>query len=70
MDKTVRNRTSLTNNLPQLQNVIKRDGAGYKEEFIQQLQHYHALLRLFMVNPMQESVELQELVIFISQVCL
>ncbi|WVQ84477.1 hypothetical protein IAT38_006629 [Cryptococcus sp. DSM 104549] len=36
----------LTNNLPQLQNLIKRDPEGYKEEFLTQYNHYTSLLRL------------------------
>ncbi len=67
MDKSAR-RSFLPNNLPQLQNLIKRDGSAYKEEFLQQLQHYQALTDLFLIDPTQDSQRLQELVIFISQV--
>ncbi len=41
----------LTSNLPQLQNLIKRDPAGYKEEFLTQWNHYISLLRLFQSVP-------------------
>ncbi|KAK4685706.1 protein SDA1, partial [Tremellales sp. Uapishka_1] len=41
----------LTNNLPQLQNLIKRDAAGYKEEFLTQHNHYLSLLRLQSLSP-------------------
>ena len=61
-------RSFLPSNLPQLQNLIKRDGSAYKEEFLQQLQHYQALTDLFLIDPTQNSQKLQELVIFISQV--
>ncbi|ORY33460.1 putative cell cycle-related protein [Naematelia encephala] len=36
----------LTSNLPQLQNLIKRDPKGYREEFLTQYNHYLSLLRL------------------------
>ncbi|ODN94659.1 protein SDA1 [Cryptococcus wingfieldii CBS 7118] len=36
----------LTSNLPQLQNLIKRDPEGYREEFLTQHNHYLSLLRL------------------------
>ena len=67
MDRSVR-RSFLPSNLPQLQNLIKRDSSAYKEEFLQQLQHYQALTDLFLIDPTQNSQKLQELVIFISQV--
>ncbi|EEB94437.1 hypothetical protein MPER_06750 [Moniliophthora perniciosa FA553] len=37
----------LTANLPQLQNLIKRDPAGYKEEFLQQWNHYNSIRQIF-----------------------
>ncbi|WWC91696.1 uncharacterized protein L201_006642 [Kwoniella dendrophila CBS 6074] len=40
----------LTSNLPQLQNLIKRDPEGYKEEFLTQYNHYLSLLRLQQVS--------------------
>ncbi|WRT70245.1 uncharacterized protein IL334_007240 [Kwoniella shivajii] len=40
----------LTSNLPQLQNLIKRDPEGYKEEFLTQYNHYVSLLRLQQVS--------------------
>ncbi|KAL5505317.1 hypothetical protein EMCRGX_G006730 [Ephydatia muelleri] len=63
-----RNRNLLPNNLPQLQNLIKRDPAAYRDEFHLQYQHYKALLQLFLLNPSQQSEKLEELVMFISQV--
>ncbi|TRM56647.1 SDA1-domain-containing protein [Schizophyllum amplum] len=41
----------LTANLPQLQNLIKRDPAAYKEEFLQQWNHYNAVRQIFDINP-------------------
>ena len=37
-------------------------------QFVQQYQHYRALLQLFLLNPSQESKKLEELVMFLSQV--
>lgn len=42
----------LTSNLPQLQNLIKRDPASYKEEFLNQFNHYNSLLRLIQASPL------------------
>ncbi|KAJ3336840.1 Protein SDA1 [Gonapodya sp. JEL0774] len=38
-------------NLPQLQNLIKRDPPSYLNEFNSQLNHFNALLNLFLLNP-------------------
>jgi protein SDA1 len=35
-----RQNNQLPNNLPQLQNLIKRDAESYKEEFQQQFRHF------------------------------
>ena len=67
MDRSAR-RSFLPSNLPQLQNLVKRDSSAYKEEFLQQLQHYQALIDLFLIDPTQNSQKLQELIVFISQV--
>ncbi|KGB76985.3 protein SDA1 [Cryptococcus deuterogattii R265] len=65
----------LTSNLPQLQNLIKRDPEGYKEEFLTQYNHYLSLLRLHSVasstpsSSNDKSNELfADLITFISQV--
>ncbi|KAH0830417.1 SDA1-domain-containing protein [Lanmaoa asiatica] len=58
----------LTANLPQLQNLIKRDPAGYKEEFLQQYNHYNSTRQLFIVNPDDNATHFRELVTFIAQV--
>ncbi|WVR00187.1 hypothetical protein IAU59_007329 [Kwoniella sp. CBS 9459] len=67
----------LTSNLPQLQNLIKRDPEGYKEEFLTQYNHYLSLLRLHQVSSVsatssaasEKSNELfGDLITFISQV--
>ena len=41
----------LPNNLPQLQNLIKRDKESYKEEFQQQLRHFNSTLAVFELSP-------------------
>ncbi|KIY50176.1 SDA1-domain-containing protein [Fistulina hepatica ATCC 64428] len=58
----------LTSNLPQLQNLIKRDPAGYKEEFLQQWNHYTSVRHIFSLNPDEQAPHLRELVSFIAQV--
>ncbi|KAL1914681.1 uncharacterized protein VTP21DRAFT_8092 [Calcarisporiella thermophila] len=64
-----RNRAALLpTNIPQLQNLIKRDPTSYKDEFIQQLRHYESSLAIFQLKPSEEAREFGELVTFISQV--
>lgn len=60
----------LPHNLPQLQNLIKRDPSSYKDEFLQQYSHYSSLLSLFQLNPADEKTakEFAELVNFLSHV--
>ena len=55
-----------TANLPQLQNLIKRDPAAYREEFLQQWVHYNSALRLFKLNPDDQVSHFRELIGFIS----
>ncbi|KAH9978317.1 protein required for actin cytoskeleton organization and cell cycle progression [Russula compacta] len=57
-----------TSNLPQLQNLIKRDPTSYKEEFLQQWNHYSTTRQIFQINPDEHASHFRELVIFISQV--
>lgn len=64
----VRHNNQLPDNLPQLQNLIKRDPSSYREEFMQQYNHYLSLLEVFRLNPGQENKSLDELVMFIAQV--
>lgn len=58
----------LTANLPQLQNLIKRDPDAYKEEFLQQWNHYNSIREIFQINPDDQAQHFRELVTFISQV--
>lgn len=57
-----------TSNLPQLQNLIKRDPVSYKEEFLQQWNHYNSIRQIFQINPADQAAHFRELVTFISQV--
>ena len=58
----------LTSNLPQLQNLIKRDPPAYKEEFLQQWNHYNSIRQIFQINPDENAQHFRELVSFIAQV--
>ncbi len=59
----------LTSNLPQLQNLIKRDAIAYKEEFLQQWNHFNSVRQIFHLNPDEQGQHFRELVTFIAQVC-
>ncbi|XP_072352405.1 protein SDA1 homolog [Scyliorhinus torazame] len=63
-----RNNNRLPSNLPQLQNLIKRDPQSYTEEFTQQFHHYQSTVRIFKLQPDKPSKELSELVMFLAQV--
>ncbi|KAH9946401.1 SDA1-domain-containing protein [Epithele typhae] len=58
----------LTSNLPQLQNLIKRDPPAYKEEFLQQWNHYNSIRQIFQINPDENAQHFRELVSFMAQV--
>ena len=51
-----------------LQGNIKRDPAGYSDEFQLQWRHYKACLQLFLLKPTQDGGEFGDLVNFIAQV--
>ncbi|KAI9309047.1 SDA1-domain-containing protein [Cunninghamella echinulata] len=64
-----RNRSALLpTQLPQLQNLIKRDPKSYEAEFLQQYRHFQSTLSIFTMKPNEDSKELGELITFISQV--
>uniref|UniRef100_A0A8C3V1B5 Protein SDA1 n=1 Tax=Catharus ustulatus TaxID=91951 RepID=A0A8C3V1B5_CATUS len=58
----------LPSNLPQLQNLIKRDPTSYTEEFLQQYHHYQSHVEIFTFQPDKPSKELTELLMFLAQV--
>ncbi|KYM95230.1 Protein SDA1 like protein [Cyphomyrmex costatus] len=64
----VRHNNQLPDNLPQLQNLIKRDPESYKEEFLQQHLHYKSTLEVFHLEPTQFNKSLDELVTFLAQI--
>nr|XP_046232101.1 protein SDA1 homolog [Scatophagus argus] len=58
----------LPNNLPQLQNLIKRDPQSYTDEFLQQYRHYQSNVQIFKLQPDKPNKELADLVMFLAQV--
>lgn len=62
-----RNNNKLPTNLPQLQNLIKRDPACYTEEFLQQYKHYQSIVEVFKLQPDKPNKELATLVMFMAQ---
>ncbi|XP_053987037.1 protein SDA1 homolog [Hylaeus volcanicus] len=64
----VRHNNQLPENLPQLQNLIKRDPESYKEEFLQQQHHYKSTLEVFCLSPNKFNKSLDEIVTFLAQV--
>ncbi|KAI4471869.1 hsda/sda1-related [Holotrichia oblita] len=63
-----RHNNQLPNNIPQLQNLIKRDPPSYHEEFLQQYQHFQNTVEVFQLSPEQPNKTLDELIIFLAQV--
>ncbi|XP_063878037.1 protein SDA1 homolog [Scylla paramamosain] len=68
MESTKSNNNKLPSNLPQLQNLIKRDPASYREEFERQHSVYQALCVIFEQNPTVYNNDLHQVVTFLSQV--
>ncbi|KAH9513945.1 Protein SDA1 [Bulinus truncatus] len=54
--------------LPQLQNLIKRDPISYKDEFLKQWQYYHNLMQTFQLQPSKYNERLDEMISFLAQV--
>lgn len=63
----VKHNNQLPENLPQLQNLIKRDPESYKEEFLQQHQYYKSILEVFRLAPNKFNKSLDESVMFLAQ---
>ncbi|XP_076844981.1 protein SDA1 homolog isoform X2 [Brachyhypopomus gauderio] len=63
-----RHNNKLPTNLPQLQNLIKRDPKSYTEEFLQQHRHYQSNMQVFKHQPNKPNKDLAELVMFLAQV--
>jgi len=64
----VRHNNQLPTNLPQLQNLLKRDPASYKDEFMQQYRHYKSTKLVFEMKPDQINKSMDDLVMFLAQV--
>nr|CAG4640710.1 EOG090X030C [Eulimnadia texana] len=64
----VRHNNQLPTNLPQLQNLLKRDPTSYKDEFLQQYRHYQSMKLVFEMKPDEYNKSLEELVMFLAQV--
>lgn len=58
----------LPSNLPQLQNLIKRDADSYFEEFERQYAVYQATRVIFEQNPTQYNDDFYQMVMFLAQV--
>ncbi|KAK2872397.1 hypothetical protein QQF64_017993 [Cirrhinus molitorella] len=65
---SIRHNNKLPTNLPQLQNLIKRDPKSYTEEFLQQYRHYQSNVEIFKHQPDKSNKDLAELVMFLAQV--
>ena len=63
-----RQNNQLPHNLPQLQNLIKRDPESYKDEFTQQYRHFESTLQVFELSPSEYNKSLDEHVMFLAQV--
>ncbi|CAB3380985.1 Hypothetical predicted protein [Cloeon dipterum] len=63
-----RHNNQLPDNIPQLQNLVKRDPASYKDEFMQQYRHYLATLEVFRLHPDQNDKSLEDIIMFLAQV--
>jgi protein SDA1 len=69
--KSLRPTEELLENLPALQNLIKRDPESYREEFAQQWRHFEAQLAIFNLKPDSlPDPEFGNLVMFLAHVSL
>ncbi|KIM27293.1 hypothetical protein M408DRAFT_171912 [Serendipita vermifera MAFF 305830] len=71
MGRTHANRGALlASNLPQLQNLIKRDPQAYRDEFLQQWSHFQSIQRIWKMQPdaVEDGQHFRELVSFVAQV--
>ena len=68
MGRPSRSASHLPYNYPQLQNLIKRDSESYREEFLQQYQHFKSSLEILQVRPDTVEDHFEALVMFIAHV--
>lgn len=64
----VRRGDLLLHNLPQLQNLIKRDPQSYHEEFLEQKKSFESTIRTFELAPEVYNKSLDELTNFMAQI--
>lgn len=68
MNKKTGRQMMLELNLPQLQNLIKRDKESYRDEFLTQLRHFQSCLDILLLNPSQLVKDFNEIVLFLAHV--
>ncbi|EPY51078.1 SDA1 family protein [Schizosaccharomyces cryophilus OY26] len=56
-------------NLPHLQHLVKKDPKSYRDEFLQQWNHYETVREIFLIQPSNDVTEFSSLVDFIAQTC-
>ena len=54
--------------LIQLQGHVKRDPVSYKQEFLEQFNHFESMISLFEMNPGDNNENLSTLISFLSHV--
>ncbi|XP_055331704.1 protein SDA1 homolog [Paramacrobiotus metropolitanus] len=55
-------------NLPQLQNLIKRDPITYESEYTQQLRQFESFLKIYASNPNEDHGHFDSLILFLAHV--
>ncbi|KAI9916165.1 hypothetical protein PsorP6_016725 [Peronosclerospora sorghi] len=68
MEAVNASRPDVLGKLPQLQNMVKRDPLGYRNEFLMQQRHFESEFQLFLLQPTKESAHFGALVSFLSHV--
>ena len=58
----------LSDNLPQLQNLIKRDPESYRDEFVEQMVLFSQAKVCFEYNPAEKDTKFCDLIMFLAQV--
>ncbi|EPX73438.1 SDA1 family protein [Schizosaccharomyces octosporus yFS286] len=56
-------------NLPHLQHLVKKDPKSYRDEFLQQWNHYETVREIFLIQPSNDVTEFNSLIDFIAQTC-
>ena len=58
----------LSDNLPQLQNLIKRDPESYRDEFSEQMVLFSQAKLCFEYSPSEKNTKFCDLIMFLAQV--